>query len=258
MANNFRGSRETTLVKYPVASGTVVNIGDLMYEASNAILPFLSLTDADGEEQNQAQASDAFVGVSTQASANGDTTELMIETSLTKEYTFTVVSGTHRIGDLLGASEATGTTVSSTVLEAVGAFDLALFRVSDDDSSARTTVKCRQVRSLFSPVKVSGREDTNTQTLTAALVLTHDAPRFHAIDPGGASRNLDLPSEAESGGLWFIIKNTGAAAEIITIRNDAGATVGTIAGSDTALSGEMATCFSDGTNWFTAFGVCLT
>jgi len=255
MAINYHSARKTSLVKYPIASGTVLYVGDLCYEASNAILPFLSLTDADGEEQNQAQAATQFVGVATMDSPSGSTAEVLVETSLEMEYSFTVVSGTHRIGDLLGASEASGTTVSSQTLEAVTSLDLALFRVTDDSSSARTTVKCKQIRGLYAPLPV--RADTNTETLTAALVLTHESARFHAIDPG-ASLNLDLPSEAESDGLWFVIKNTGAAAEIITIRNDAGATVGSIAGSDTALSGEQAFCWSDGTNWFTGFGVCLT
>jgi hypothetical protein len=62
------------------------------------------------------------------------------------------------------------------------------------------------------------------RAMAGTVVLTKDSPTMQILDPG-AARNLDLPAEADSKGLVFIIKNTGAATELITVRDDAAATV---------------------------------
>lgn len=242
MANNYHNARKTSLVKYPIASGTVAEIGDLAYEASNAILPFLSLTDAVGEEDNQAQAAQQFVGVFTNASASGSTDPVLIETSGEMEYEFTVVSATYRIGSFLGASEATGTTVSSQTLEAVTSQDIALFVVTNDDASARTTVRCRQIRGAYASLPV--RPDVSTATLTADLVLTFDSPKLQFLDPGGSARNVDLPPVEESAGLEFKVANTADAAEALTVRlTGGGATIAALA------QDEHGFFFSNGVIW---------
>ena len=118
MPNTSHQGRRTTLAKCSVASATVIEAGDMVYVAAGAVLPLLSQADNGGEEDNQAEVTINFAGVAQDASADGDTLDIMVETGLDVEYSFTVPSGTYRLGDNLGASEATGTTVASQVLEA--------------------------------------------------------------------------------------------------------------------------------------------
>lgn len=81
------------------------------------------------------------------------------------------------------------------------------------------------------------------KTLGTTNVLDDDADHLQFLDPGGAARTLVLP--AESPGLWFFIRNTADAAELITVVEDAGlVTIGTIPQNSGAWF------FCDGTTWF--------
>lgn len=82
-----------------------------------------------------------------------------------------------------------------------------------------------------------------TETLGAAKVLGVASPTFQFLDPGGAGRNIDLPAEADSMGLMFVVANMADAAEILTIRNDAAGTI------CTPTQNETAWVFCDGTTW---------
>jgi hypothetical protein len=86
-----------------------------------------------------------------------------------------------------------------------------------------------------------GLGDTNRQTLSGDLTLTGANAQVQFIDPGGASRNVDLPPEANS--LVYIIANTADAAEDLTIRDDAGNTLATVNQDDIAYA------ISDGNGW---------
>ena len=81
-----------------------------------------------------------------------------------------------------------------------------------------------------------------TMTLAADLTLTADSPTLLFIDPG-AARNVVLPAEADSDGLFFIIVNTASTGYTITIQDDTPATVCTPDQNETAL------VFCDGTTW---------
>ena len=81
-----------------------------------------------------------------------------------------------------------------------------------------------------------------TMTLSANLTLTKDSPTMLFIDPNGA-RDLTLPAEADSDGLFFIIVNQAGSSEVITIQEDTPATVCTPDQNETAL------VFCDGTTW---------
>lgn len=82
-----------------------------------------------------------------------------------------------------------------------------------------------------------------TQTLGANLTLDAAAPPVHFLDPGGAARDVTLPAEASSENLVFVIINTADAAETITVKNDGGGTVVTIAQNKGGI------VFCDGTTW---------
>lgn len=81
---------------------------------------------------------------------------------------------------------------------------------------------------------------TGTRTLTQAEVDEYTI--FH-VDPGGAARNLDLPAEANNVGQFLIIANKADAAEVLTIRDDAGGTICTPAQNESAI------VWCDGVTW---------
>ncbi|MCK5089644.1 MAG: hypothetical protein KAI41_11375 [Hyphomicrobiaceae bacterium] len=93
------------------------------------------------------------------------------------------------------------------------------------------------VRPLLWPLQIKG--GAGDDTLTGDVVLTAKASQWLRLDPGGASRNVDLPGMAEglddSDGAWFLILNTADAAEDLTIRDPAGATVATVGQNERAL-----------------------
>jgi hypothetical protein len=89
------------------------------------------------------------------------------------------------------------------------------------------------------------------ETLTGTRTITYDeVERYQAFafDPGGAARNVDLPAEESCAGAFLYISNTADAAEIITVRNDAGSTV------VTPTQGEACMVWCDGVRWYGMVG----
>lgn len=251
MANVFLSARKSTQVKAPVASATVIESGDLLYlDTGNDVRPASSQADNVGEEDNQSEFARNFAGVALHASASGDTDDVMVETALDKEYSFTVPSGTYRLGALLGASEASsGTALEDQQLEAVTSQDAAIAVVTDDSSSARTSVKCRFIRSVFSPTRVTSRPDVNVETLSGNKTMTSDEADVHFLDPGGSARDVLLPAEQEMAGRVLFLINTADMAEALTVKDDAsGTTVASIA------QNEQATIICSGTAWRASVG----
>jgi hypothetical protein len=80
---------------------------------------------------------------------------------------------------------------------------------------------------------------TGTRTLTQAEV---DENNIFTFDPDGA-RNLVLPAEADNAGIVLYIHNAASGAEIITIQDDAPATV------VTPTENETAVVWCDGVAW---------
>ena len=86
------------------------------------------------------------------------------------------------------------------------------------------------------------------RTITAAEFSKYE---IFAFDPGGAARDVTLPTEAASGGtssmaVEITILNAADAAEVITIKNDAG--TGLTGATPTQAEGSIVTC--DGTSWW--------
>lgn len=81
---------------------------------------------------------------------------------------------------------------------------------------------------------------TGTRTITVAEM---ERTQIFLFDPGGAARNLDLPAEEASKGAVLFISNRADAAEVITIRNDAGGTI------TTPTQNEASVLFCDGVSW---------
>ena len=85
----------------------------------------------------------------------------------------------------------------------------------------------------------------NVETLAGTKTLTPQDAQFQMLDPDGSHRNVDLPAEEASQGLFFIIKNTAGGAENLVVRNDNGDT------KETLGQGKWGIFVCDGTSWET-------
>lgn len=152
MAVDFHGSRKTT--KILLAANTAeIEAGDLVYLASNSVFPASSQADGGTAAQNQLDLVATFLGVSQHSSASGTTDAVLVDTGLDVEYGFTAASAVYRFGDLLGADENSGGDgIEDQSLIAAADFAHAIAIVTDDSASARTTVKCRLVRTVARPI----------------------------------------------------------------------------------------------------------
>lgn len=102
--------------------------------------------------------------------------------------------------------------------------------------------KVEHARIANSPISEKFKIKANIETLSGdkTLVVT-DCP-LQILDPAGA-RNVDLPAEADSAEMVFIIVNTADAAENISVRNDAAGAIVTVG------QNECGFCVCDGTTW---------
>ena len=90
------------------------------------------------------------------------------------------------------------------------------------------------------PFKLS--ELISVRTLTGADTLTAQARNVQKLDPGGASRDVTVPADAD--GLFYIFLNAADAAENLVIKDAAAATIVTI-GQD-----EGAAVYCEGGTWY--------
>jgi len=82
--------------------------------------------------------------------------------------------------------------------------------------------------------------DAGAATVTVGV----DWPPVVLIDPGGGAVSALLPAEASAEHQMFVIFNTADAAEVLTVKEDAGTT--TIV---TVAQNEGCILFCDGTTW---------
>lgn len=82
---------------------------------------------------------------------------------------------------------------------------------------------------------------SNRETLSGDKTLSENSAPIQSIDPGGAARNVDLPSADTH--QFYVIGNRADAAENITVRNSSDSTINTLNQDDVGLY------FYDGTAW---------
>ncbi|MCP5059550.1 MAG: hypothetical protein GY937_22835 [bacterium] len=85
-------------------------------------------------------------------------------------------------------------------------------------------------------------------SLTGEETLTLVAGQVHHLDPGGADRDVLLPTEASAIGVPITIKNTADADEKLTVKEDTDTTAQAILGA-----GQTGVFTSDGTAWHVGF-----
>ena len=88
----------------------------------------------------------------------------------------------------------------------------------------------------------------NVETLAGTKTLVPQDATFQLLDCDGSGRQVNLPAEEASQGLFFVIKNVTASTHAITVKSDEPATIDSIS----AVSFGIFVC--DGSSWQSAVG----
>ena len=130
---------DTNPVVAAVDSGSVIEIGDLIYQDVDDAKPASSQADQGSETANQELFADNFLGVAMQRSRSGDTDPIRVAT--TGVFEFDAASGTFELGDLVGADEnAGGDGLLDQQVASVSASQYAIGRVAKRVATASTSV----------------------------------------------------------------------------------------------------------------------
>jgi hypothetical protein len=130
---------ETNPVLVPVDSGTVIEIGDLVYLDTDDAKPASAQADQSSEAANQELFHDKCLGVAMQRSRTGDTEPIRIAT--TGVFEFVCASASFEVGDLMGGDEASnGTQLEDQQVAKVATANLAVGRCAHRVSPASTRV----------------------------------------------------------------------------------------------------------------------
>jgi hypothetical protein len=147
---------DTNPVVAAVDSGTVIEIGDLVYQDVDDAKPASAQADQGSETANQELFADNFLGVAMQRSRSGDTDPIRVAT--TGVFEFDCPSGTFELGDLVGVDEnAGGDGLLDQQVAAVSASKYAVGRVAKRGSTAATRV----LVDIRSTVMTGGVEGTS-------------------------------------------------------------------------------------------------
>jgi len=140
MSDNMRWRRgDTNPVQAAVDSAQEIEIGDLVYLATDDARAADQQADQGSEGANQEVFADNFLGVAMQRSRSGDTDPIRVAT--TGVFEFACPSSTWEIGNLVGASEAaSGTALENQQVEKVTTYPRAIGRCARRQASAVTTM----------------------------------------------------------------------------------------------------------------------
>jgi len=117
MADNLRHRHgPQLLVKCPVDSSTVIEVGDLVWLDTDDVKPATSFTWNTDLATTQAAFAVNFLGVAQEASASGQTDEISIDISPLAVYEMDAASATYEIGDPVGPDQ-TGSGSSATLMD---------------------------------------------------------------------------------------------------------------------------------------------
>jgi len=88
----------------------------------------------------------------------------------------------------------------------------------------------------------------NAETLAGTKTLLPQDAQFQLLDADGSHRDVTLPAEEASQGLFFVIKNVTASTYNLVVENDAAGSIDTISPSSFGIF------VCDGTTWVSAVG----
>jgi hypothetical protein len=130
---------DTNPVVAAVASATVIEIGDLLYQDGDEAKPASAQADLGSEAANQEQLADHFLGVAMQRSRAGETDPIRVAS--TGVFEFDCPAGTFKLGDLVGVDEnAAGNALLDQQVTKTTAAKCAVGRVAKREPSSATSV----------------------------------------------------------------------------------------------------------------------
>ncbi|TWT85585.1 hypothetical protein Pla123a_03920 [Posidoniimonas polymericola] len=149
MANTMRWRYgATNPVVLAVDSATVIEIGDLVYLATDDARPAGDQLDQGTESLNQQTLHAEFAGVAMQHSAAGDTQPIRVAT--TGVFDFPCDAATFEVGDLIGPIEnAAGDALENQKVKAVAGIGASVGRCAARAPDAATRVLVDVVSSLM-------------------------------------------------------------------------------------------------------------
>jgi len=141
MTSKFRWLHgDAAHVLAPVASATVIEIGDLVFYDTNTTKPAVMQTNQSTKELNQSTFAGKFLGVAMQASPAGSAGSIRVATAGVFEYN--CPSTAFELGNYVGIGVKSGNTgLENQVLEKVTASNAAIGRISRREATATTTVQ---------------------------------------------------------------------------------------------------------------------
>ena len=141
MTSKFRWVHgDTAHVLAPVASATVIEIGDLVFYDTNTTKSAVMQANQSTKELNQSTFAGKFLGVAMQASPAGSDVSIRVATAGVFEYNCPATA--FELGNYVGIGVKSGNTgLENQVLEKVTAANGAIGRVSRREATATTTVQ---------------------------------------------------------------------------------------------------------------------
>ena len=162
---------DTRPVMMAVDSGTVIEIGDLVYLNSDDALPASSQADQGSEAANQRLFASNFLGVAQQRSRDGDEAPIRIATAGVFE--FDCAAAMFEVGNLIGVDEASGgTALEDQTVVAVTLDDLAIGKVHKTESANATRVKIEIQSRVMQLASLGGSEQYLPDAAQQALSTT--------------------------------------------------------------------------------------
>jgi hypothetical protein len=125
---------------FDINADVVVEVGDLMYQATDDVRPASSLAAGSTLALSQEAFHDAFAGVAMQAHRNGDGARTDFRIGTTGRYEFDCAAAQFEVGDLVGPADAGSSVLEDQKVVEVATPNLAIGRVAKRYSSNTTKV----------------------------------------------------------------------------------------------------------------------
>jgi len=170
-------------------------------------------------------------------SGNGYSTVNVNEVSSSGSGVVVPTTGSNKVLYVTAGGAGAWATITNALVDAAAAIDgtkiTPAFGAQNINTTGTLTVGLTYL---------TGGGAVKVETLSGTRVITTADPHFLKFDANGADRDVDLPAEETSEGLWYRVYNY-AGGFGLRMRNDAGATIVTIS------PGQCRTLVCDGTSW---------